>query len=59
MSVIQCERKYTAFASKLLQTQTKSIIFTNCNLQQTAFYYRSGVGKVFNERATCENSKQP
>ena len=36
ISVTQCERKYTAFASKLLQTQTKLIIFTNCNLQQTA-----------------------
>ena len=33
-SVAQCERKYTAFASKLLQTQTKSIILTHCNLQQ-------------------------
>ena len=39
-SVTQCERKYTAFASKLLQTQTKSIIFPNCNLQQKALYYR-------------------
>ena len=29
ISVTQCERKYTAFASKLLQTQTKSIIFTS------------------------------
>ena len=40
ISVTQCERKYTAFTSKLFQTQTKSIIFTNCNLQQTALYYR-------------------
>ena len=40
ISVTQCKRKYTAFGSKLLQTQMKSIIFTNCNLQQTALYYR-------------------
>ena len=40
ISVTQCERKYTAFASKLLQTQTNSIILTHCNLQQKAFYYR-------------------
>ena len=38
--VTQCEQKYIAFASKLLQTQTKSIIFTNCNLQKKALYYR-------------------
>ena len=40
ISVTQWKRKYTAFASKLLQTQTKSIILTQCNLQQKAFYYR-------------------
>ena len=34
------QKKYTAFASKLLQTQTKSIILTHCNLQQKTFYYR-------------------
>ena len=38
ISVAQCERKYTAFASKLLQTQMKSIILNHCNLQQKAFY---------------------
>ena len=40
ISVTQCKRKCTAFANKLLQTQTKSIIFINCNLQQKAFHYR-------------------
>ena len=40
ISVTQCERKYTAFARKLLQTQTKSIILTNSNLQQKALFYR-------------------
>ena len=40
ISITKCERKYTAFASKLLQTLTKSIISTNCNLQQKALYYR-------------------
>ena len=39
ISVTQCERKYTASASKLLQIPTKSIILTNCNLQQKALYY--------------------
>ena len=40
ISVTKCERKYIAFASKLLQTQTKSITLTNCDLQQKALYYR-------------------
>ena len=40
ISVTQCEKKYTAFAHKLLQIPTKSIILTNCNLQQKALYYR-------------------
>ena len=40
ISVTQCERKYTAFASTLLQNHTKSIIFTNCNVQHTTLYYR-------------------
>ena len=40
VSVIQCERRYTTFASKLLQIPTKFIISTNCNLQQKALYYR-------------------
>ena len=42
--VTQCERKYTAFASRLLQTQTKSIILTNYNLQQKALYYTVDYG---------------
>ena len=37
ISVTKCERKYTAFASKLLQTETKSIILTNC---KKALYYK-------------------
>ena len=32
VSLTQCERKYIAFASKILQILTKSIILTNCNL---------------------------
>ena len=41
ISVTQCERKYTAFASKLLQTQTKSIIFltVTCNRQHFIIDY--------------------
>ena len=34
ISLTKCEKKYTAFASKLLQIPTKSIILTNCNLKQ-------------------------
>ena len=37
ISVTQCKRKYTAFVSKLLQIPTKSVILTNCNLQQKHF----------------------
>ena len=35
--VTQCERKYTAFASKLLQIPKKSIILTKCNFNRKQF----------------------
>ena len=41
ISVTKCERKFTAFASKLLQIPKKSIALTNCNLQQKALDFRS------------------